>query len=137
MPRELLTVTGRVESVGDGLTALAIDTQRCASCVGCFWRGSDIAKRVSVAGACAVKPGQPVNVRLPVSVAATGALILYGSPLGGVLVGAALGASVTEHGDLGAVIGAIFGLAAAVFAMRCVRGRLEREVRERLSVSVR
>ena len=60
--------------------------------------------------------GQQVSVAIPDGAVGTGALIAYGLPLLLLLIGAFLGLGVA--GDLGAIIGAVFGLAASLPLLR-------------------
>ena len=77
--------------------------------------------------------GSTVKVTLPERYVLIGAAIVYGLPLGGLLVGGAVGGAFLGS-DLAAAAGAAVGAAAALLAASPLRRRLERATLQRLAV---
>lgn len=111
----------------DGHIELEFDpASRCAGCAGlCTWTRPDAApRRIRLRSSIPVEPGTPVRVTLPADQVVASALLLHGSPLAALLVGAAGGAALTGS-DSGTLAGALIGLAAAAVWTRGLRRRAE------------
>jgi positive regulator of sigma E activity len=109
---------------------------RCAGCAGmCMWRRVDADRktRVPVTSPCP-RPGTPVLISLPGETVLRAALIVHGLPWAALLLGASCGASAL-HGDLGALLGAVAAVGAAVLVTPKLRRRVERHVLKGLTLT--
>ena len=131
-----LTARGVVRRArADGTVELELTpSPGCRGCRGaCLWR------RLSDAPTLALRPGRPfaagtpVALSLPERFVLRTALLMHGVPWVGLLAGAALGATATGS-DIGALVGAISGVAVALGATPRLRRRFERAAAEQLEL---
>ena len=102
--------------------AASLRCARCASGKGCgagLLGGDDRPRRVDalIAGGLDVREGDEVRVELAPDSLLHAALIVYGLPLAGAVIGAGI-AYLAGGDDLGAAIAALLGLAAGMAAGR-------------------
>lgn len=121
-----MTATGRVVGAEPGRVEIEFATPvGCESCKGtCLWRRLPDTSRATFSTALSLTCGDSVSLSLPDRFLLEAAALVYGLPLAALLVGAALGAAVTGS-DGGGLVGAVVGVALAMFAVPGLRRRLE------------
>jgi positive regulator of sigma E activity len=107
---------------------------RCEHCSGaCVWYRTPRAQQLMVPSSVTLPVGTAVAVTLPDRYVLAAAALVYGWPLGAVLVGGAVAAAIFRS-DLAAAAGAAAALLAALLAASPLRRRVERATLRRLCV---
>lgn len=132
---DCMTATGVVVAAERGHVEIEFAAPvGCRGCNGtCLWRRLPAATRATFATALPLKCGDSVSLSLPDRFLLAAAALVYGLPLAGVLVGAALGVAVGGS-DLSGLAGAAAGVAAAGLAVPRLRRRLEADTLNHLSL---
>jgi sigma-E factor negative regulatory protein RseC len=111
----------------------------CRGCEGtCTWRRMRPNTRMTITAVdTPVSVGDAVTVQLPAHSVLLGALLLYGTPLAGMLAGALLAGLAGGWSDLAVLAGAVAGTAVAVVAMPAAKRRLEAAMLRQLKLAGR
>lgn len=132
---DCMTTTGVVISAGGGRVEVEFAAPvGCRSCNGtCMWRRVSSARRATFSTDLPLRRGDAVSLSLPDRFLLAAAALLYGLPLAALLAGAVLGFALMGS-DLGGLLGAVVGVAAAATAVPGLRRRLEGDTLGHLSI---
>lgn len=129
-------MTARSRCLAAEATVLGIDAEgyvelefnpgsRCAGCTGLCALGRERQqRRARFKSNVPLAPGTAVRVMLPADHIMKSAVVLHGLPLAALLAGAAMGSGLAGS-DIGTLLGAVAGLAAAVPASQGLRRKTE------------
>jgi positive regulator of sigma E activity len=127
-PSGCASATGTVVGMSsDGLLEIEFLTPpRCRGCEGlCMWRRLPATQRATLASRVPLTVGQRVVVTLPEHSLLAGAVLVYGVPLGALLLGAVAGAAITGS-EVVAAAGAVLSVLAVLLVAPWLRRGVER-----------